>query len=173
MSEAAMLVLLNGGTCEVLSLLSLRWYYLCTKCDDVPSRHLNNIKINISTICEATMLVLMVGGIYVALCWDGIRWHDINSKFHKNRGNDIMPPDTVSTECHDINSKFHKDLFMLSQVTKRKTHKSTSRQQSFLIRLFSVTKTINTNTPWPESASELYRPSDRHLLTKLVPTFCG
>jgi hypothetical protein len=26
-------------------------------------------------------------------------------------------------------------------------------------------------TPWPESASELYRPSDRHLWAKLVPTF--
>jgi hypothetical protein len=24
-------------------------------------------------------------------------------------------------------------------------------------------------TPWPESASELYRPSDRRLLAKLVP----
>jgi hypothetical protein len=24
-------------------------------------------------------------------------------------------------------------------------------------------------TPWPESASELYRPSDRHLLPKLEP----
>jgi CBS-domain-containing membrane protein len=26
-------------------------------------------------------------------------------------------------------------------------------------------------TPWPESASELYRPSDSRLLAKLVPTF--
>jgi hypothetical protein len=25
--------------------------------------------------------------------------------------------------------------------------------------------------PWPESVSELYRPSDRRLLAKLVPTF--
>jgi hypothetical protein len=25
--------------------------------------------------------------------------------------------------------------------------------------------------PWPESTSELYRPSDRRLSTKLVPTF--
>jgi hypothetical protein len=31
---------------------------------------------------------------------------------------------------------------------------------------------INKNkTPWPQSASELHRPSDRHLSTKLVPTF--
>jgi hypothetical protein len=26
-------------------------------------------------------------------------------------------------------------------------------------------------TAWPESASELYRPSDRHLSAKLLPTF--
>jgi hypothetical protein len=26
-------------------------------------------------------------------------------------------------------------------------------------------------TPWPEFTSELYRPSDRRLLAKLVPTF--
>jgi hypothetical protein len=29
----------------------------------------------------------------------------------------------------------------------------------------------NKQTPWPESASELYRPSDRRLSAKLVPTF--
>jgi hypothetical protein len=34
--------------------------------------------------------------------------------------------------------------------------------------LFQVTKT---KTPWPESASELYRPNDRRLSAKLVPTF--
>jgi hypothetical protein len=27
-------------------------------------------------------------------------------------------------------------------------------------------------TPWPESASELYRPSDRRLSAKFMPTFC-
>jgi hypothetical protein len=39
-------------------------------------------------------------------------------------------------------------------------------------RGFSPDKT--TDAPlrsWPESASELYRPSDRRLLAKLVPTF--
>jgi hypothetical protein len=37
----------------------------------------------------------------------------------------------------------------------------------------SFTKlTINLKkTPWPESASELYRPSDRRLLAKLVSSF--
>jgi hypothetical protein len=28
-------------------------------------------------------------------------------------------------------------------------------------------------TPWPESTKELYRPSDRRLTAKLVPTFAG
>jgi hypothetical protein len=28
-------------------------------------------------------------------------------------------------------------------------------------------------TPWPQSASELYRPIDRRLSAKLVPTFLG
>jgi hypothetical protein len=32
---------------------------------------------------------------------------------------------------------------------------------------------IEKQTPWPESASELYRPSYRRLSAKLVPTFCG
>jgi hypothetical protein len=32
---------------------------------------------------------------------------------------------------------------------------------------------IYISTPWPQFASELYRPSDRRLSAKLVPTFCG
>jgi hypothetical protein len=31
--------------------------------------------------------------------------------------------------------------------------------------------TIAEKTPWPESVSELYRPSDRRLSAKLVPAF--
>jgi hypothetical protein len=37
--------------------------------------------------------------------------------------------------------------------------------------LLDCTASNNKQTPWPESASELYGPSDRRLLTKLVPTF--
>jgi hypothetical protein len=33
------------------------------------------------------------------------------------------------------------------------------------------TKKKTKQTPWPESACELYRPSDRHLLATLVSTF--
>jgi CBS-domain-containing membrane protein len=32
-------------------------------------------------------------------------------------------------------------------------------------------KQTNERTRWPASASELYRPSDRRLVAKLVPTF--
>jgi hypothetical protein len=32
-------------------------------------------------------------------------------------------------------------------------------------------KLKNNSTPWPQSESELYRPSDRRLSAKLVPTF--
>jgi hypothetical protein len=35
----------------------------------------------------------------------------------------------------------------------------------------TIKRKINKQTPWPESASKLYRPSDRRLLAMLVPTF--
>jgi hypothetical protein len=38
------------------------------------------------------------------------------------------------------------------------------------INLNSITKQTAKQTPWPESAIELYRPSDRRLSTKLLPT---
>jgi hypothetical protein len=36
---------------------------------------------------------------------------------------------------------------------------------------FWWTNKENKQTPWSDSSSELYRPSDRHLLTKWLPTF--
>jgi hypothetical protein len=53
----------------------------------------------------------------------------------------------------------------------------TYRQQGKLKRrgtvsLFLFTQqTTRKQTPWPESARELYRPSDRRLSAKLLPTF--
>jgi hypothetical protein len=41
-----------------------------------------------------------------------------------------------------------------------------------LLTVYIILKKIKRN-PWPESASELYQPSDRRLPAKLVPTFCG
>jgi hypothetical protein len=40
-----------------------------------------------------------------------------------------------------------------------------------LIMLRFGTSEKQKQTPWPESASELYRPSDRRLSAKIVPTF--
>jgi hypothetical protein len=39
--------------------------------------------------------------------------------------------------------------------------------------LLCLINTTKKQTPWPESASELYRLSDRSLSAKLVPTFYG
>jgi hypothetical protein len=36
---------------------------------------------------------------------------------------------------------------------------------------YSISNQKNKQTRWPESESELYRPSDRRLSAKLVPTF--
>jgi hypothetical protein len=51
-------------------------------------------------------------------------------------------------------------------------HRNTQRtaRQKVKMRGFHLRKAI---TPWPQSASDLYRPSDRRLSAKLVPTFCG
>jgi hypothetical protein len=38
---------------------------------------------------------------------------------------------------------------------------------------WSPTSSISNITPWSESASELYRPRDRRLSAKWLPTFCG
>jgi hypothetical protein len=42
---------------------------------------------------------------------------------------------------------------------------------SLFLSSFSLILITNKQTPWSESASELYRPSDRRLSAKLVPTF--
>jgi hypothetical protein len=47
------------------------------------------------------------------------------------------------------------------------------RKETFLDIACMLLSTFTTNkqTPWPESASELYRPSDRSLSAKLLPIF--
>jgi hypothetical protein len=46
-------------------------------------------------------------------------------------------------------------------------------KQEVLRRTNSLLSFDATKTPWPQSASELYRPSDRSLSTKSVPTFAN
>jgi hypothetical protein len=43
--------------------------------------------------------------------------------------------------------------------------------QPFWIGIPGLYKQTNKQTPWPQSASELYRPSDHSLWVKLVRTF--
>jgi hypothetical protein len=45
-----------------------------------------------------------------------------------------------------------------------------TRTEAGCARKKPASKSWNEQTPWPEPASELYRPSDRSLSTKLVPT---
>jgi CBS-domain-containing membrane protein len=45
------------------------------------------------------------------------------------------------------------------------------RGNMLLTMLFRTCQHNKKTTPWPESASELYRPSDRRMSAKLVPTF--
>jgi hypothetical protein len=40
-----------------------------------------------------------------------------------------------------------------------------------IVQIHASILKLNNSTPWPESGSELYRPSDRRLSAKLVPTF--
>jgi hypothetical protein len=48
----------------------------------IGSGHACNIKVIISTIWEAAVLVLLMGRIYDVCHWDNLRWHGIYTKFH-------------------------------------------------------------------------------------------
>jgi hypothetical protein len=66
-----------------------------------------------------------------------------------------------------ILSRKHRFCFMLSWIMKQELlGKQANRPEIGYFR--SLTKT---KTPWFESASELYRPTDRSLSANLVPTF--
>jgi hypothetical protein len=82
------------------------------------------------TIWEATMLVLLMEAIYEVHPWDGIRWHDIHTKFHEDYTSNIK---VITSKflvtamlvlllggiyevrrwdgigCHDIHTKFRKE----------------------------------------------------------------
>jgi hypothetical protein len=67
-----------------------------------------------------------------------------------------------------ILSVLHPDESRTNMYYLPRRETSIFRQQDGLI-FACLTK----KTPWPQSASELYRPSDRRLSAKLVSTFCG
>jgi hypothetical protein len=67
--------------------------------------------------------------------------------------------------CRDLKVRELWNVFYLAAWSFRMTV-----EHSRLLSTFNAAKTKNW-TPWSESTSELYRPSDRRLWDKLVPTF--
>jgi hypothetical protein len=53
----------------------------------------------------------------------------------------------------------------------RSKYKYNKHLKQLLRKTVLLITLINKQTPWPESVSELYRPSDSRLTAKLVPTF--
>jgi hypothetical protein len=51
---------------------------------DSQLRHSNNIKVITSTVSEAGVLVLEMGGIYEIYHCDSLKWNDIHPKFLDN-----------------------------------------------------------------------------------------
>jgi hypothetical protein len=56
------------------------------------------LRLLLSTIWEAAVLVLLTGVIYEARSWESIRWHDIHTKFHKDR---LQRSTVVKEETHE------------------------------------------------------------------------
>jgi mitochondrial fission protein ELM1 len=72
----------------------------------------------------------------------------------------------------DVNVSYKHDICYETEKTMniRKLAGSGSFRMQTLLACNSAFKY---KTPWPESASELHRPSDRLLSAKLVPNFYG
>jgi hypothetical protein len=67
-----------------------------------------------------------------------------------------------------------KGIRIPNNINRRDLKRQIKRSEK-LIKLWAVTAVLRillvAKNPWPDSASELYRPIDRHLSAKLVPTF--
>jgi hypothetical protein len=74
--KIGMLVFLTGEICEMRCWNRLRWHDKHTKLHDDWFRHWSDIKINIATIWEAVILILLIEGIYEVRRWDGFMPHD-------------------------------------------------------------------------------------------------
>jgi uncharacterized membrane protein YvlD (DUF360 family) len=94
------------------------------------------------TILETAMSVLLMGAIYELHKWDGLRWHNIHTKFHNDRfkhSSNIKGIASIIWEAivlallmsgiydvrrwngfmsHDILTKFHKDWYRRSSNIK-------------------------------------------------------
>jgi hypothetical protein len=78
--EAAILVLFIYD-------MSLRWFHVAWYIWQVSWRLVEAFKQYsdfASVIWEGIILVLLIEGIYEVRRWDGLRWHDINTKFYRD-----------------------------------------------------------------------------------------
>jgi hypothetical protein len=62
---------------------------------------------------------------------------------------------------------------IISEMLKQAEYQLTTEVYEVILQIFKVQLLLYEKSPLPESASEVYRPSDRRLSAKLVPTFCG
>jgi hypothetical protein len=60
------------------------------------------------TIREASVLVLLMGGIYETHYWHSLRWHDIHTKFHDDR---FRPSKSILRYTHADNKVISQAYF--------------------------------------------------------------
>jgi hypothetical protein len=77
------------------------------------------------------------------------------------------------TLCTALYMVFQKELYNdIPNVTVWRVLRKVLHLKAYKLSIFQGVERFYI-TPWPQSASELYRPGDRRLPAKLVPTLCG
>jgi hypothetical protein len=90
-------------------------------------------------------------------------------KLHDMRTYRMMSSNFMTSYTYILSFMLHTSLIHLRYVARMREYKykkSLRLRTSF--EILNIDKKI---IPWPESASEIYLPSDRHLSAKLVPNF--
>jgi hypothetical protein len=73
--------------------------------------------------------------------------------------------------CHSYHNNHHNDHRRQKQLCIGSS--SSGFWRSYFVKIMKICICVLKKTHCPQAASELYRPSDRRLSAKLVPTFCG
>jgi hypothetical protein len=75
----------------------------------------------------------------------------------------------VHEDCHCL---LRWEALSTFKLPRKLRHQIALKRWHLYTKIHGITaKNTKTNKPWPESATELYRPSDRRLSAKLVPAF--
>jgi hypothetical protein len=77
--------IIDGRDLRSMPLVCLRWHNIHIKFHGDRFRHSSNIKVIASTIAEAVVLVLLMGGNYEVRRWDDFRCHDTYIEIHDDR----------------------------------------------------------------------------------------